>query len=172
MIRALEYISEDRGVPQEIRVDNGPEFISTKLAFWAKEHHIRLEHIKPGKRAQNGYIERFNRTCREDILDMYDFRNLDEVRHIISEWMYDWNNKRPHRALGGIPPRALCSLSDSLVLTGHKMGSLHINFIFFMFLYRFLIFQSILCSLIIVELILCQVISSPFLRYSQILQLK
>jgi len=118
VIRALDQIAEERGLPTEIRVDNGPEFISTRLEYWAKSNHVRLEHIKPGKPAQNAYIERFNRTYREDILDMYLFRSLDEVRNLTTQWMYDYNTERPHRALGGIPPRALCAPKNSLVLTG------------------------------------------------------
>jgi putative transposase len=119
VIRVLDQIAEERGLPKEIRVDNGPEFISSRLAFWATENGVRLEHIKPGKPAQNAYIERFNRTYREDILDMYLFRNLAEVRDITTPWIDDYNNFRPHRALGGIPPRALCSdVQKSLVLIG------------------------------------------------------
>ena len=87
VIRVLEQFSEERGLPTEIRVDNGPEFISVKLESWAESKNVRLEHIKPGKPAQNAYIERFNRTHREDILDMYIFRSLDDVRDITSEWM-------------------------------------------------------------------------------------
>ena len=111
VIRVLNQISEERGLPQEIRVDNGPEFISEKLATWARLNRVRLEHIQPGNPSQNAYIERFNRTYREDVLDMYIFRTLDEVRNITTEWMYDYNYNRPHNALGGIPPRAFLSLS-------------------------------------------------------------
>jgi len=56
VIRTLDCIAEERGLPQEIRVDNGPKFISTRLAHWAEVNHVCLEHIKPGKPAQNAYI--------------------------------------------------------------------------------------------------------------------
>jgi putative transposase len=120
VIRVLDHIAQERGLPNEIRVDNGPEFISAKLEAWAESHAVRIEHIKPGKPAQNAYIERFNRTYREDVLDMYLFRNLDDVRDITTEWMYDYNHERPHSALGGIPPKALCPspLQLSPVLIG------------------------------------------------------
>ena len=110
VIRVLEQIAEERGLPEEIRVDNGPEFISVTLECWAKSKQVKLEHIKPGKPAQNAYIERFNRTYREDILDMYIFRTLEDVRDLTTKWMYDYNNERPHQALGGIPPRAWLSI--------------------------------------------------------------
>jgi len=118
VIRVLDRIGEERGYPRKIRVDNGPEFISNGLASWATKNNIQLQHIQPGKPAQNGYIERFNRTYREDVLDMYIFNSLDDVRDITTFWMRDYNENRPHKALGGIPPRALCSSLNSLVLTG------------------------------------------------------
>jgi putative transposase len=118
VIRVLDQIAEERGLPQEIRVDNGPEFISVKLEHWAQAHQVRLEHIKPGKPAQNAYIERFNRTFREYILDVYIFRRLDEVRNITSEWMYQYNNERPHASLGGVPPRAFSNHQNSPLLIG------------------------------------------------------
>ncbi|VAX25934.1 Mobile element protein [hydrothermal vent metagenome] len=80
VIRKLELIAEWRGYPKYIRIDNGPEFISSKLSQWAEKHNIDLDFINPGKPAQNAYIERFNRTYREDVLDMYLFSDLDEVR--------------------------------------------------------------------------------------------
>jgi putative transposase len=114
VIRVLEQIVEERGYPKRIRVDNGPEFISTRLAHWTEAHQIHLEHIKPGKPAQNAYIERFNRTYREDVLDMYVFHTLEDVRQITAEWMNNYNDIRPHSALGGIPPRALSNQSFTL----------------------------------------------------------
>lgn len=66
VIRALEQIIEWRGCPSEIRCDNGPEYISSKLPTWARKRGIRLRYIQPGKPQQNGYIERYNRTVRYD----------------------------------------------------------------------------------------------------------
>ena len=72
---------------------------------WTKKHCVKLQHIQPGKPAQNGYIERFNRTYREEVLDMYLFENLNEVEKITAEWMIDYNNYRPHEALQNMPPK-------------------------------------------------------------------
>ncbi len=75
-------LSLGRVYPVKLRMDNGPEFISITLASWAEEHGIALEFIKPGKPTQNSYIERFNRTYRDEILNMYVFKILNEVREL------------------------------------------------------------------------------------------
>jgi len=74
------------------------------LENWAKEHNIQLVHIQPGKPAQNAYIERFNRTFREDILNAYLFNSLKEVRDISEQWLEEYNAVRPHEALRGLSP--------------------------------------------------------------------
>jgi putative transposase len=105
VVRVLEQLLDWRGRPTHIRMDNGPELISQRLESWAKEKHIELLHIQPGKPAQNAYIERFNRTYREDVLDAYLFDDLEEVRHITEHWLEDYNTIRLHEALQGLPPR-------------------------------------------------------------------
>lgn len=105
VVRVLEQLLFWRGRPSRIRMDNGPELISQRLENWAQEHHIELLHIQPGKPAQNAYIERFNRTFREEVLDAFLFDDLKEVRHITERWLDDYNSIRPHEALQGLPPR-------------------------------------------------------------------
>ena len=109
LVRILETLIAWRGCPAQIRMDNGPELISHRLAEWAQEHHVNLAHIQPGKPAQNAYIERFNRTFREDVLDAYLFSSLEEVRQIVDDWMEEYNLIRPHEALQGLPPFQLAS---------------------------------------------------------------
>ena len=105
VVRVLETLLSERTTPCSIRMDNGPELISQRLESWAQERHIELLHIQPGKPAQNAYIERFNRTFREDVLDAYLFDDLEEVRTITERWLEDYNTIRPHEALKGISPR-------------------------------------------------------------------
>lgn len=100
----LDRICYWRGYPNIIRLDNGPEFISKYLADWAYTHGVQLSFIEPGSPAQNAYIERFNRSYREEILDMYLFRNLSEVKHLTDDWLVDYNSCRPHESLNGQTP--------------------------------------------------------------------
>jgi putative transposase len=105
VVRVLEQLLDWRGKPLSIRMDNGPELISQRLESWAQERNIELLHIQPGKPAQNAYIERFNRTYREEVLDAYWFDDLQEVRLITERWLEGYNTIRPHEALQGLPPR-------------------------------------------------------------------
>lgn len=71
---------------------------------WTQQHGIRWVFIQPGKPAQNGFVERMNRTCREDVLDAYLLQNLEEAQELTEEWMMMFNNQRPHPALGNLTP--------------------------------------------------------------------
>ena len=104
VIRVLERIVAWRGFPAQIRTDNGPEFISASLADWAQKHGIHLEFIEPGRPMQNGFIERFNRSYRQGVLDMYVFRSLQEVKERTEQWMTDYNEQCPHDSLNGMTP--------------------------------------------------------------------
>ncbi len=104
VIRVLNQLKEWRGLPEQIRLDNGPEFIGHKLIDWAEEHGVKLAHIQPGKPTQNAFIERFNRTYREEVLNAHLFQSLDDVREITWWWMMDYNEQRPHSATNRIPP--------------------------------------------------------------------
>ena len=104
LIRVLEYLREFRGLPQMIRVDNGPEFISHKLDMWCRDHKISLAFIQPGKPMQNGFVERCNGNIRKELLNAYVFTSLTEVREKAEEWRTDYNCSRPHQSLGFVPP--------------------------------------------------------------------
>lgn len=103
--RALDQLIELRGRPQVLRSDNGPEFISEVLTRWAARHGVERRFIQPGKPMQNGYIERFNRTYREEVLNCYVFETLSEVRRMTQEWLVRYNQHRPHESLGNLSPR-------------------------------------------------------------------
>jgi putative transposase len=102
--RWLDQIAISRGYPNRIRVDNGPENISNHFHLWANKHGIIIQYIQPGKPAQNAYIERFNRTYREAVLDMYLFKNVPQVQRITDTWLKHYNEERPHEALNNQTP--------------------------------------------------------------------
>lgn len=104
VIRVLEQLKEERGLPQQIRVDNGPEFTSAILQHWCDGNGVKLAFIQPGKPYQNAYIERFNRTYRREVLNAWIFDELEQVRDMTWDWINRYNDKRPHEALGDIPP--------------------------------------------------------------------
>lgn len=104
VVRVLDMLALWRGYPQQLRLDNGPELISQTLADWAEEHGVILAFIQPGKPVQNAYVERFNRTYREDVLDAYLFHTVAEVQAITQDWLEEYNAIRPHQALGNLPP--------------------------------------------------------------------
>ena len=107
VIRSLEQIIEWRGKPAAIRCDNGPEYIAQALIDWANEKKITLMYIQPGKPTQNAYIERFNRTVRHEWLDMHVFESIEQAQLLATQWLWTYNNERPHSAIGGIPPRKM-----------------------------------------------------------------
>ena len=96
----LDDIALRRGYPIRIRLDNGPEHIAKHFRDWASQHKIELQFIQPGKPSQNAYIERFNRSYREAVLDMYSFDSLQEVKSYTRDWIKHYNVERPHQALG------------------------------------------------------------------------
>lgn len=104
VVRVLDRLCAWRGTPGAIRCDNGPEFISQALVDFCRRMNIAIRYIQPGKPNQNGLIERFNRTYREEVLNSYLFEDLDQVRKITADWLITYNEQRCHDALGGLPP--------------------------------------------------------------------
>lgn len=104
LVRIFERLKVEHGLPDMLRVDNGPEFLGQVFVDWCRDNGVFIDYIEPGKPNQNAFIERFNRTVRNEVLDLYLFRNLAEVREIVSQWRRQYNEDRPHDALGGLPP--------------------------------------------------------------------
>jgi putative transposase len=104
VIEVLERLRVSRGLPQQIVVDNGPEFRSRALDQWAYARNVELAFIEPGKPVQNAFIESFNGTLRFECLDAYWFRDLADARSIVESWRRDYNDVRPHSSLGALAP--------------------------------------------------------------------
>lgn len=100
----LEQIISQRGKPNQIRVDNGPEFTGKVFSEWCHRQSIIIKYIQPGRPMQNAYIERLNRTYREDVLDAYLFESLEEVRILSDEWQHGYNHLMPHQSLNNQTP--------------------------------------------------------------------
>jgi putative transposase len=103
--RVLEAIVAERGAPQAIRCDNGPELTSRHFLAWCIEQQIELLHIQPGKPTQNARIESFHGRLREECLAVSWFQNLFDARHKIAAWRKEYNEERPHSSLGYKTPR-------------------------------------------------------------------
>lgn len=104
VVRLLEQLVAIHGAPTALRCDNGPELIADTLTSWCEAQGIVLQHIAPGKPNQNAFIERFNRTYRDEVLNAWIFTSLVEVRQVTEEWLTIYNTERPHDSLGGVPP--------------------------------------------------------------------
>ena len=104
VIRVFERLKRGRRLPEVLRVDNGPEFLSGELMAWAETNGMLIQYIQPGEPNQNAYIERFNRTYRDEMLDLYLFKDLQEVRETTYWWMIGYNEERPHDSLADHTP--------------------------------------------------------------------
>ena len=107
--RVLDWLTAMHGVPHTIRVDNGPEFAGKVLDAWAYAKGVRLDFIDPGKGTQNGLLESFNGKFRDECLNGHWFRDLVEARRLIEAWRVDYNEERPHSALGNLAPQVFAA---------------------------------------------------------------
>jgi putative transposase len=104
LVRVFEQLEKERGLPDVLRTDNGPEFLGEVFVEWCDKKGIWIDYIEPGKPNQNAYIERFNRSYRNEVLDTWLFRSLAEVRDMTWAWMLEYNEERDHDGLGGLTP--------------------------------------------------------------------
>jgi putative transposase len=104
VIRVLEQLIALYGRPAALRLDNGPELTAQAFTDWCRSRQIAVHYIQQGRPTQNAFIERFNRTYREEVLDAYLFESLDEVQRLTDDWLGRYNALRPHDALGRVPP--------------------------------------------------------------------
>lgn len=107
--RVLEQIIRERGMPESIRSDNGPEFSSRHYLAWCEQRRIRAEHIEPGRPTQNGLVESFNGRLRDECLNANWFWDLRDARSKIEDWRQDYNQQRPHSSLDYQTPAAFAA---------------------------------------------------------------
>ena len=105
VIREFEDIAFERPLPGTIRFDNGSEFTSLAMLRWSAERNVQLHFIDPGKPTQNAKIESLNGKIRDELLNMHTFTTIFEARRAAAEFRDDYNDVRPHSALGMLTPR-------------------------------------------------------------------
>ena len=106
--RVTEVLSEAasvHGLPENIVVDNGPEFISNAMDEWAYTREVKLHFIRPGKPVDNAFMENFNARLRKECLNLNWFRSIQHAIRVIEEWRVDYNETRPHSTLGFLTPK-------------------------------------------------------------------
>jgi putative transposase len=97
--RVLERLIGERGRPESVRSDNGPEFTSRRMLAWAEDWKVGLVHIQPGRPMQNGHVESFHGRLRDECLNASWFRTMNDVRYTLATWREEYNCDRPHSAL-------------------------------------------------------------------------
>jgi len=103
---ARELDAFARKLPKTIVCDNGSEFTSKAMYFWAKQAGVKLHFIQPGKPTQNAFVESFNGKLRAYCLDLHWFASIEDARETGDEWQHHYNHVRPHRSTGKKPPAA------------------------------------------------------------------
>jgi putative transposase len=106
LIDELEGLFEKYGRPKRIRSDNGREFIAETLAQWLAARKVEQLFIAKGSPQQNAYVERFNGSMRDEVLNGELFRTVLEAQVVLHAWVEQYNNVRPHRGLGYQTPQA------------------------------------------------------------------
>ena len=117
--RVLDWIMSQRGKPEVIRCDNGPEFTSRHFIVWCEERQITLLHIQPGKPMQNGHVESFNGRFRDECLNHNWFTTLADAKEKIERWRMEYNGERPHSSLAYRTPEEFAKACSELT---NRMG--------------------------------------------------
>jgi putative transposase len=109
VVRVLNRLKEQRGVPKLLFCDNGAEFTGQRLDLWAYRNSVKIDFSRPGKPTDNAFVESFNGTFRSECLDTNWFQNLTEAQQMIEAWRREYNESRPHRALANRTPEEFAS---------------------------------------------------------------
>ena len=112
VVRALLKVAEQRPLPRSITLEHGTEFTSRALDQWAWENGVLLDFTRPGKPTDNGLCESFNGRLRDECLNVNEFESIEQARHTIEAWRIDYNERRPHGALGHLTPSEYAKLGQ------------------------------------------------------------
>lgn len=123
-VRVLERLVLERGAPDEIVLDNGPELAGKAVDQWAYERGVWLRFIEPGKPVQNAFVESFHGRLRDECLDRHWFVGLNDARHTIEAWRQDYNRARPHSALGYRPPAEFRRFFEETAIRRQELAGL------------------------------------------------
>jgi len=104
VVEVLEKVVLEHGIPERIKVDNGPEFISKDVDLWAYWNKVKMDFSRPGKPTDNAFIESFNARVRLECLNENWFLNLEDAKEKVEEWRTDYNTERPHSSLNNLTP--------------------------------------------------------------------
>jgi len=104
VVNILEALKPYRGLPERIRVDNGPEFVSKALDNYSYLNNIKLEFSRLGKPVDNAYIESFNGSLRDECLNTNWFLSMEDAQEKLEAWRVDYNQYRPHSSLDNMTP--------------------------------------------------------------------
>ena len=104
VVRVLQAICKEEGAPKVLFCDNGTEFTSQVMDLWAYHRGVRIDFSRPGKPTDNAYVESFNGTLCDECLNTHWFTTMAEAKEIIEAWRREYNESRPHRALGERTP--------------------------------------------------------------------
>jgi putative transposase len=113
VVQVLDRTCRRTGYPKAIRVDQGSEFISRDLDLWAYQHDVVLDFSRPGKPTDNAFIESFNGKFRAECLNAHWFMSLEDAHEKMEAWRRDYNEVRPHSAIGNKPPIELVNRDDA-----------------------------------------------------------
>lgn len=126
LVDVLQKLFEQRGLPEHVRSDNGPEFISKTLRAWLELTGVNTLYVEPGSPWENGYIESFNSKFRDEFLNTEEFDNRRHAQQLGNEWRRHYNEIRPHSSLGYLPPAEFASrCADSALVAALPSRNQH-----------------------------------------------
>ena len=114
VVEILMRVVEERGLPQKIQLDNGPEFTSKRLDQWAYLNGVALDFSRPGSPTDNAVIESFNGRFRQECLNESWFLSLEDAKEKVEIWRQHYNRERPHGSLGNLTPMGYALAGEAI----------------------------------------------------------